>query len=172
MPSVIQPVQPVDQILNEDIYGLLRRMRNYIKEIMLCSSANTPMTNAHDIARAQSYIESIRGFLAHVKAQPLLDAPETSPNTIEIPVLPAYEPIENDSLYDLARILMNAYLELVHSASARMGNGIIKHDDERLRAFLDKAQNLITQYILVVDPIDMPETVPSAPVAPPGNRGI
>jgi len=157
---------------NTDVFGFVRRINRFIEEVFKGQSSGVSKTSQFDVARAQSYIGALRGYLAWVLAQPELDLPETSSRAIALPASPKIPSIENESLYDLAVLLELARDELAHSQSSRLSSNLIQFDAKRLEAILDKVDAFITSYILVIDPLDLPETSPSYPMAPPGLTGV
>jgi hypothetical protein len=62
--------------------------------------------------------------------------------------------------------------ELVNGQSARMASGLIKYDEARVRAVIDKVDSFLTTYIQVVTPLDFPESSPQDPIAPAGRIGV
>lgn len=53
-----------------------------------------------------------------------------------------------------------------------MSSNLIQFDQFRLEAILDKADIFITNYIQVVDPLDLPESSPQTLVTGPGKTGV
>lgn len=157
---------------NTDIFGMVRRMNRFIEEVVLSQSAGVAKTSQFDVARIKSYITAVRTYLAWVLAQPELDLPETGPRITGLPVSPVIPQLENESLYDLAVMFELAREELANSQSSRMSSNLIAFDAVRLTALLDKSDKFIDDYILVVDPLDLPETSPGALLAGPGKPGV
>jgi hypothetical protein len=158
-------------IYNTDVHGLIRRMDRFMVEIFKAASGNISHTSGADTTRAKSYIKAVRSYLDWMTSQPALDLPETAPRPIQIPPVPSIPLIENESLFDLATLFELAREELANSQSARQPTGISTHDEVRVKALLDKAEQFIDNYISVIDPLDLPETAPNAPMAPAGKMG-
>jgi hypothetical protein len=157
---------------NTDVYGIVRRANRYIVELVKSQSSGLTKTVGFDVIRAKSYIKSLRSYHDHAVGDPSLDLPETGPTSIALPSNPVIPPMENDSIFDLVTLLELARDELVNSQSSRMSTNLIGYDSVRFLAILDKADNFIDKYVLVVDPIDQPETSPSQPMTGPGSRGV
>lgn len=157
---------------NADVRGIVRRLNRFIQEIFLSQSSGVSKSSTFDVARATSYIGAVRSYVAWVVGQPELDLPETGPLAIDLPANPVIPDMENESLYDLASMLETARNELANSQSSRMSSNLIAFDHARLEAVLDKADIFITNYILVVDPLDLPESSPQTLVTGPGKTGV
>lgn len=157
---------------NTDIFGIVRRINRFIVEMAKSQSSGVSQTLSFDMTRAESYITAVRAYLEWVTKQPALDLPETGPNSIPLPINPVIPMMENDSTYDLCVLMELARDELTNSQSSRMSSNMIGYDTDRLVAILDKADNFIASYVLVIDPLDQPETSPSQPMTGAGARGV
>jgi hypothetical protein len=157
---------------NTDVYGLVRRINRFIEEISLSQSSGVAKTSVFDVARAKSYITAVRTYMGWVLDQPELDLPETGPKITLLPTPPVIPPMENESLYDLAVLLEIARDELANSQSSRMSSNLIAFDAGRLTSVLAKADAFITDYITVVDPLDLPESSPGQGLTGPGKGGV
>jgi hypothetical protein len=157
---------------NTDVYGVVRRINRFIEEIFLSASSGVSQTSAFDVARAKSYINAIRNYVAWITGQPALDLPETGPRPITLPANPVIPLIENESLFDLATLLELARDEVAGSQSSRLSSNLIGFDAKRLIAVLDKADAFIATYVTVIDPLDLPESSPSKNMSGPGKTGV
>jgi hypothetical protein len=157
---------------NTDVFGLVRRINRFIEEVFKGQSSGVSKTSPFDVTRAQSYVTALRGYHDWVINQPELDLPETSSRPLTLPVSPTIPPIENESLYDLSVLLEIARDEISNSQSSRLSSGLIGFDSTRFIGILDKIDAFIDNYILVIDPLDLPETSPQHPMAPGGNTGV
>lgn len=146
---------------NTDVYGLVRRINRFIMEVVKSQSSGVSKTSTFDVARMRSYIAAMRAYLTWVTTQPELDLPETGPRPTELPVSPVIPMIENESLYDVATLFELARDELAASQSSRMSSNLIAFDATRFVAILDKAEKFIDDYVVLVDPLDLPETSPA-----------
>lgn len=157
---------------NADVRGIVRRINRFIQEIFLSQSSGVSKTSTFDVARAKSYINAIRSYVAWVVNQPELDLPETGPQAVDLPPNPVVPDMENESLFDLATLFETARNELANSQSSRLSSNLIPFDAARLGAIFDKADIFISSYIEVVDPLDLPESSPQALVTGPGKTGV
>ncbi len=160
------------QTYNTDVFGFVRRMNRFIEEVVKSQSSGVSKTSTFDVGRAKSYITALRGYLSWVTGQPELDLPETGPRAVALPVNPTIPAMENESLYDLAILFELARDELSHSQSSRLSSNLINFDAARLTAILDKADAFIDNYVLVIDPLDLPETSPQTSMTGPGRTGV
>lgn len=157
---------------NTDVYGIVRRINRFIEEICKSVSSNVSGTNQFDAARGASYVAAVRSYAAWVTGQPALDLPETAPRSTPLPVSPVVPVMENDSMMDLATLLELARDEIVGSQSSRLGAGLLPADLKRLIAILDKADAFLSGYVATVDPLDVPESSPMAPMTGAGRLGV
>src|SRR5574337_1752380 len=157
---------------NTDIYGFVRRLNRFIVEIFKAQSSGVSVTQAFDATRALSYLASIEAYRAWVTSQPILDLPETAPQSINLPVSPELPLIENESLYDLATLMELMRDELANSQSSRLPTNLMPADNARLTALLAKANSFINDYIGKIDPLDLPESSPMEPMSGKGNTGV
>jgi hypothetical protein len=169
---VATPAKAVLETYNTDIYGLVRRMNRFILEMALSQSSGVSKTTTFDVARALSYINAVRQYLAWVTGQPELDLPETGPTKIKLPASPEIPDMENESMFDLCALFEIARDELANSQSSRLSSNLLVVDKNRLTAVLDKASAFIASYVTVVDPLDQPETSPMTAVTGPGRQGV
>lgn len=124
-----------------------------------------------DVLRAKSYIVGLRKYVAYITSQPLLDLPETGPTEIDLPAKVEVPRMENDSSYDLCALLKLAVDEISDCQSSRIPTNLLPFDKLRVLAILDRADSFIETFIVIVDPLDVPETSPSVPSTGPGVRG-
>jgi hypothetical protein len=110
--------------------------------------------------------------MAWVTSQPQLDLPETHPREIMLKAGPVITDVENESVNDVLRMVMIARDELVNSQSARVPAGLIKFDAARLTAVIQKCEAFLTNYIKVVDPLDLPESSPGVGLSGSGKVGV
>ena len=159
-------------VYNHDVAGLQARFNRFIIELTLCASNSSSQVNSYDQARLATYIGAIRTYMAWVIAQPQLDLPETHPYQYELEPDPDTPDIENESLRDIVRMLVLAREEMVNGQSARMASGLIKFDQNRMTAVIDKVEAFLKNYIALVTPLDLPESSPMDPMAPAGKTGV
>jgi hypothetical protein len=159
-------------VYNHDVAGLHARMNRFLKEMALSQSNASSQMIDYDQTRLKSYIGAARTYMDWIVAQPLLDLPETHPTVYPLDVDPVLPEIENEAVRDILRMMILAREELVNGQSARMASGLIKYDEARVRAVIDKVDSFLTTYIQVVTPLDFPESSPQDPIAPAGRIGV
>lgn len=166
------PVSTNKVTSNHDVSGLSRRLNRFIIEVIKSASSNaSDGLNSFDRTRLLAYLTAIRAYVAWVVAQPALDLPETNPRAIALVDDPEIPAIENESVTDIVRLLVICRDELTSSQSARMATGLITYDAARHLAIVTKVENLVTQYIDQVTPVDTPESHPDTPSTGPGSTG-
>lgn len=165
-------IQTPSQTCNTDIFSLVRRINRFIVEMTKSQSSAVSQTMPFDVTRVTSYTNSLRSYVAWVVAQPLLDLPETGPQWIDLPKSPEIPAMENESVYDICTLFEIMRDELANSQSARLSTNMIQHDHARFLAIVSKIENLVTQYIAVSEPLDLPESSPLAESTGVGRQGI
>ena len=156
---------------NTDVDGFVRRANRYIMEVAKAQSSGISGTMSFDVARAKTYTAAMRKYINYITAQPVLDLPETGPTEIDLPPKVVVPRMENDSSYDLCALFKLAVDEISDSQSSRIPTNLLPFDKLRILAILDRADNFIDTFIVIVDPLDVPETSPSVPSTGPGLRG-
>ena len=169
--SLVMPSLPTEvAVYNHDVCGILTRLVRFITELYRSNSSNTPLTTADDMKRSMSYLDSVDRYLDWVVRQPVLDLPQTSHAALwplwDIEKVTSFE---NDDVEDMVRLLILAHAELVKSNSARMANGIIKFDEDRLRRIIAKSRDFLTSYMAVSSPLDLPASAPMEDSTPPAR---
>jgi len=158
-------------VYNHDIVGLWHRFNRFIQEVSLAVSSNLSMTNAFDVARLTSYLDSIDRYHAWVLGQPQLDLPETSPRPYVLTDPQTNTDVESEDMSDMLRMLLLARDELVNSQSSRQGSGLIRPDSLRMTASVAKARAFLVDYIVPTQPLDLPESSPTDLMSGPGRTG-
>jgi hypothetical protein len=166
------PTTTAGSVYNQDIRGLASRINRFITELMLSASANLANVSEFDALRLESYIRAIRTYHDWIMAQPQLDLPETAPRAYALDPDPTVAIIENEALRDVLTMMEVARDELVASQSARMPVGLLSFDSRRAMAVVDKVEAFLNSYIREVQPLDLPESSPSRPMAPTGKTGV
>lgn len=159
-------------VYNHDVVGLWDRINRFIEELSKSVSSNVSITNSFDIARLETYLNSIDRYHSWVKAQPQLDLPETSPRVYELFPAPVVPVIENEDTDDIIRMLLLARDEVVNSQSSRLGSGLIAPDSARLTAVISKARAFLIDYIIPTQPLDLPESSPAQIMSGAGRTGV
>lgn len=159
-------------VYNHDIAGLHRRINRFVVELAMSQSNGVSQVIEHDQARLQTYLDALKTYKAWVQAVPMLDLPETHPTQYMLEADPVLPEVENESVADVMRLFILMREELLNSQSARLASTLTKHDDTRLSAIIEKAQNFLTNYIQVTTPLDLPESSPDEAMAPAGKIGV
>lgn len=166
------PMQPAF-VYNHDVVGLYKRLNRFICELIGSQSSNVSMTNSFDMARMQTYLDSIDKYHDWVLGESQLDLPETKGLQYALDLPPVVPAIENEDLADLVRLFVLTRRELTNSQSARVGSGLpIKQDSARLRAITDKARKFLDSYMTPVQPLDLPVSSPMDAPTPAPDRGV
>lgn len=158
-------------VYNHDIYGIVRRVDRFRAELTHAVSAGVHHFRAADLERFKKYSEALTTYVDWVVAQPQLDLPESHPQPVQVEPAPEMPNPENESIEDLVYMLDILRIELVNSQSARLPQGMISFDEDRMRAMIEKYNRMITDYIEVILPLDMPESSPKDALAPKGKLG-
>jgi hypothetical protein len=162
----------VTQTYNQDVVGLTERIDDFTYEMMKSQSSNVHDVSEFDQERLLAYINAVNVYMDWIEGQPQLDLPETSPKLYPLPAPPELLDIENSAVKDVVRLWTTMRGELVSSQSARRATGLLSFDSKRIRAVVNKLSAFLTDYISKVQPIDMPESSPEAPVTGPGRIGV
>lgn len=158
--------------LSMHIGGLVDRANRFIEEMQKAQAANLTNFNQFDQERLVSYLDSLEFYMDWVVAEPQLDLPETSPQVVKMNPFPDIQEHENPMITDVVRLLVRFRDELLHSQSSRQATGLVSFDEKRARAIVASLRSFMTEYVAKVNPVDLPETVPSEEVTGPGSTGV
>ena len=157
---------------NLDVAGVIRRLRRFKMETVKSASSALAAVSGADFARAKSYLNAVSIYMDWIVSQPQLDLPETSPKVIELGEGEVFTMPENESLVDLCALYDAMEVEIANSQSARMCTGIISHDENRIRALIEKMNSFLDEYVSKVLPLDVPESSPSRVSTGIGKGGV
>jgi len=160
------------QTYNIIVGGMVDRLNTYIEEMQKSQSANLVDFNVHDKTRLKSYLTALVEYIDWAVGQPMLDLPETSPQLVSMNPFPVIQEHENPMITDVVRLLCRLRDEMVNSQTSRQSTGFVKHDEVRARSIIKFTNDFMDNYVEKVSPVDLPETVPSAPVTGPGKTGV
>jgi hypothetical protein len=152
-----------------ELYHMIVR---FLVEMQLSQSANTSINNDFDLARYKTYFNALRVKIGVMKHPSFLDLPETDPFTFELRPLPAIKDVENEVVAQLSLFMRAMALELTRSQTARNSSGIVSFDRTRQLALVSECETYLTDYAMKVQPLDLPETSPRAPLQGPGLDGL
>jgi len=158
-------------VYNDNVAGLAIRIDRFMVELIKSTSANVSEFVEPDTARLESYRSELVGYLDWVVAQPMMDYPETHPmgRTLSAPM--TIPEITNPMVKDAIWLLERLRGELVNGESARRASGLIKFDENRARAVLERMKAFLEDYVANYTPVDMPESSPAAAMTGPGLSG-
>lgn len=155
-------------VLNHDVVGLVSRLNRVLIEMHKSASSSISEMTSADVERLKTYLGAVKAKTDWIVAQPELDLPETAPRQHPLPAYPALSKVENESINDVLLMVELARDELVFSQSAKRPAGLVKFDEQRLRALVDKLEKFLTDFVEKVTPLDLPESSPSQPSSGPG----
>jgi hypothetical protein len=151
-----------------ELYNMIIR---FIVEVQKSQSANTSVNNDFDLKRYKTYFNALRVKISVMKHPSSLDLPETDPYLFALRELPELVDKENEVINQLSLFMRAMALELRKSQSADNSSGIVSFDRTRLLALVEECETYITDYAMNVQPLDLPESTPRAPVQGPGLDG-
>lgn len=160
------------KVYNHDLVGLVKRLRRFKFELVKSVSANLGEASDHDMTRVNSYLQVLRDFKSWMTAQPELDLPETSPMELDLGEKQVLPPVDNDDLFVIVNLMELIEAELVNSQSARRSTGLVIHDSQRFDAMILKIESFITDFMSANNPLDLPESLPHAPMTGAGRVGV
>ena len=157
---------------NDDIAGLVRRIRRAKYEVCKCQSASLMYVTEKDLARFYSYLEACVSYFDWMVSQPMQDLPESHPKTIDLGEGDVLPQPENEALVDLLAMFDNLEQEIALSQSGRMHSSVMSHDEVRFRDIVQKISNFLKDYVEVIQPLDMPESTPMREMTGPGRKTL
>lgn len=158
--------------MNHDIAGFVRRMRRFKYEWAKSASGNVAFVSEADADRLRSYLRGLLAYKAWFQTQPILDLPETSPREIDLGEAEQLAMPENEAIVDIMEHWDILEYELIHSQSSRMPARLISHDERRADQLLEKMSRFLEDYIMQIQPLDLPESSPLRGDVGPGRRGL
>lgn len=158
--------------MNHDIAGFCRRLRRFKYEWAKSASANVAFVSDADAERLRSYLNGLIAYKAWVQTQPVLDLPETSPREIDLGEPAPLSAPENEAIGDVMQLWDILEHELINSQSSRMPARLISHDERRVDMLLEKMSRFLEDYIMQVQPLDLPESSPLRGDVGAGRLGI
>ena len=157
---------------NRNILVLYSKANRYIEELHKSNSANASAMDEHDVNRIKVYINTLKGYMAYVKAQPHPDLVEVHPRVRNLVAPYELAPIENEACMEACWIMEEFRDELANSQSAREHSGLLFFDLDRAVALLEKLETFIDNYAADLLPVDRPRSSPKYAMAPAGKKGI
>lgn len=161
--------QIASKTYNHDIVGYLQRILRFRFELLKSASGGMSEMSQYDQDRLSTYLDACTKYLDWVMGQPELDLPESHPREYELPQLPEYVPVENESVNDVLRMLDVHAIEVSHSQSGLRASRMIDFDEKRARDMIAKIRAFLADYIATTTPLDLPESSPRAEAAGAGR---
>lgn len=164
----------VTEVINADVAGLAERTDEVIYEVAKSQSANLTDMRPFDRERIDQYNTMLKRYANWVVAAPDVDLPETHPRSYPIKYISKdlSDDVENKAVRDLVRYYRSLITEITNSQSARLANGLTKHDKRRFDLIMEKIENFLSEYVDETQPLDMPESAPSSDAVEHGYRGV
>jgi hypothetical protein len=125
---------------NLDIIWLYGFFQHYIIQTQRCESANTNTVSEDDLVRLEAIIREAKANSAHVKAQPYLDLPKTTPMRVDLPPPVEQPPMQNNYLNGFRALMTAARDELWLCPSTSRGSKLEEPDQLRLDRVITKAE--------------------------------
>lgn len=156
---------------NRDIATVYLKTNDFLVEAIHCNSANVAQTMPADAARFSARIADLRSFiLDYVVPPPLLDMVKTGQVAKQLDASPNIVEVENQTIQGLVGLVIDFRDEMANSQSTRLPNNLMKFDQIRAIAMLDKMDQLMA-YDAKSQPLDSPASTPDELMAGKGNIG-
>jgi len=159
-------------VQNHDVVTIADKITRFAVEMYKSVSSSLSGVNVHDQGRLVTYLDAIDRVHDWAINVPDLDLPETHPRQWAIEAFPVIEDVESEEINQIGRLLNVCWYELVNSASARAPSGLNKHDSARLRSYVEKIRLFLVNYVSVIEPLDLPESMPKEKTSGSGLVGI
>jgi hypothetical protein len=164
--------EALSKVFNQDIVFLNDKIDRFIDECNHSQSAGQSGINVHDQARLVSYCVALRFAHDWIQSVPLLDLPETHPKEFPLEAHPELHDNESEEINQVVRLLWALKTELVNSQSARGASRLNAHDSKRFIDIVTKIEKFLTDYVAMVEPLDLPESSPRESMTTPGRAGV
>ena len=145
---------------NRHIKGIVSRIRKFRMEVNKSASSGLANTLEADVVRLESYMFALKKYIELAIATPVPDNPKANPREYDLGerdelLIPA-----NDVTIDLMDMLEIMEDEIAYSQSTRQSAGLIIHDSTRILAEVARVVVFLKDYAAVVQPLDLPESMP------------
>ncbi|OYT64171.1 hypothetical protein B6U67_00785 [Methanosarcinales archaeon ex4484_138] len=164
-----------EKISNISILNFLHHLRDAHYEVGKCASSGQTdgFTVEADLKRLKDMIADLHKLWEFICLEPSLDCPESS-HTIyyEVPKIDVITPTpENRDIQYILMYIKMMYMEMANSQSARLVTGLQPADKERGKAYLDRIDVFVKDYLETNTPNDFPKATPEEPTPTPGRLG-
>jgi len=151
------------EVLNQDIYFLVKRMRLFRDEMTRQASNNSILISQPDRIRMDEYLAAAETFKAFVVKQPITDYPKTAPRKYVVGAGPEVPDLDNQDMMMILQLLKDAEDELILSQSGQMHINMTPHDSARFDSHYARVKSFLKDFVDTHAPIDRPESVNLAP---------
>jgi hypothetical protein len=174
----------VTNVANPDIATFAEMADQRLVEILKSASGALDDYTAPDKKRLGDFVNELRAFKAWFMQRPEPDRPNQHPEQLGIDyqsnkesfedpvtqeeVILVQKP-ENMASRAAAQQMREVIASTVLGASRFRPGGMNAHDSRRVDDELDRLEFLLTEYIMELLPVDLPETNPSAPLTGHGS---
>jgi hypothetical protein len=148
---------------NFDVTGAVDRLDRVLYELCTSESAVTNDFNEYDRNRFTANWAEVQTYISAIQSQDRLDLPHSFPamyvfRYISKDTNVEWESVKNAFVRDLARLVVNAMVQLSRSESADQSNKYIPADISRWNLLFARGNDMVTQYAQVALPGDKPES--------------
>jgi len=154
---------------NLDICWLYGFFQEYILQTTRCESGNTNTVSRDDLNRLKAIVREAKSNLAHVKAQPYLDLPKTTPMRVDLPPPVDQPPMQNNYLNGFRMLMAAARDEMWLCPSTSRGSKLEEPDADRIDRVLNKAEAYLVNVEANGLVRDLPEVHMTVPQIGPGQ---
>lgn len=150
-------------ISNHDVIFMCSKVDRYLEEMNRSQSTGLSGIIQWDQQRINAYLDALDVALAHVRAIPIVDTPETHPHMYVVEPGPEIVNVNSEEINHLCNMFLTLRNEILHSQSAKAGSNVIEHDARRWTDLVQKCRLFMADYVATQTPEDMPESSPEEP---------
>jgi hypothetical protein len=159
MTDIAQDPWVPTNVSNMNIPGIVERMDRMTYEMLESEAAKLNDIPSFDIKRIQDQSAALQGYVKTIYESAPLDLPHSYEAMYPIHYATQgydYDATKNKAIRDLARYLVNGWVQWSRSESADRSNGLYPADYNRFVALMATFDNLIDAYIKQYTPLDTP----------------
>jgi len=160
------------QTSNHDIWNICSMMRRFADEMQYMQSADVPKLLDADKEDVDKYIATVEKAIGHAKGEPNPKFCKTHPSVYNVGEFCRCFELNNDWLEHIVNLCRLFYLEALNCNSTRLPCGLLEDDHDMLMAILGKIKDYITSVMVPLQPLNLPETIPSVASLPRGQVGL
>ena len=163
-----EPSDEVNENLPEDVSNIsilncLHHLRDAHYETGKCASSGQAdgFTVEADLIRLKDMIADLHKLWEFVCTEPSLDCPKCSGAIhYAMPMIDAIPEPENRDIQYILKYIKMMYMELANSQSARLVTGLQPADKIRGKAYLERIDLFVSNYLETNTPNDFPDAFP------------